>query len=205
MAINSITISQDNKVGASNLMPIHSTLVFLVDVEFTGSYPLKLFVDFIVDGNILDTFKAIPYKDILANTRQFAFVANDVVKGLMNDFSDTYQLNETIVHIQDITKTATLKFRDPDNELTFATIDVTFIHGAAQFGDNPNLDAIYNNDDSIYYGPDGGFVYMYFYNDDVNNILTIDSPTVRVVYAEDYDGAVFEDFNGNLFEIDVPI
>ena len=205
MAISSISIAQDNKVNGSDLLPVHSTLVFLADATFTGAYPLKLLVDVIFEGDVIDTFKAIPYRDLLANIRQFAFVANDVIKGLMGPFDDELQLNESLVYVNDITKTCTLKFYDPDNDLIFSETTVTFMHGAAQFGENPNLDTIFNNADGCYYGPEGGFVYVYFYNDDVNNVLTIDSPNVTLEFAQDFDDEIFTDYDDTPFEIDVPL
>jgi hypothetical protein len=201
MAINSITISQDNKVNGSDLLPVHSTLVFLADVNYTGEYPLSILVDIIEDGDILETFRASVNTDLLANLRQFYFVANDVIKGLMGSFDDFAQLNDTLAYVNDITKTVTLKFRDPDNELTFDETTVTFVHGAAQFGENPNLDTIYNNEPSLYYGVEGGFVYVYFYNENESNALTIDSPISSLELAQDFDDAVFTD--GNLVDFEI--
>lgn len=205
MAITSITITQDNKVGNSNLMPVHSPLVFLADVAYDSVAPTVIYIDVIADGDVIDTFKAIPFADPLGTIRTFAFVANDVIKGLMNGFDDFSQLNETIVFVEDITKEVTIKFRDPDDELTSDSVDVVLIHGAEQFGEYPNLVDVYNNEDQIYLGGNGSVVYVYFYNEDEANVLTIDSPTVNTEFAQDYDDEIFTDYDDTPFEIDIAI
>lgn len=188
MSINTISISQDNKVGSSDLMPIHSPLVFLCDVQYTGEYPTSVYVD-IIDSNsdVVETFRAIPYRDLLSNLRQFAFVANDVIKGLMDTFNDESQLTDTLVYLGELTKTYTLKFYDPENEIVSDETTVTFIHGAAQFGEDPNFYDIYSNEETIYYGANGQGVYVYFYNEDTNNVLVIDNPSVYEGVALSYD------------------
>ena len=201
--INSITITQDNKVNGSDLVPIHSPLVFLADANFTGDYPTALYVDVIDGSTLIDTFKAIPYTDVLANVRRFAFVATDVIKPLLGNFDDFHQLNNTLAYVNGMTRVLTLRFYDPANNATEAETTCTFVHGAAQFGDNPNFDTIYNNAASTYYGPDGKIVYIYFYNNDITNILTIDSPTTLIDYAADFDDAIFDDYDDEPFEIEV--
>lgn len=207
MAITNINISQDNKIGESNLCPVHSPLVFLVDVTYTDETPSLLYVD-VIDENsdVLETFKCIPYDDPLSNVRKFAFVANDVIKGIMNGFDDELQLNNTLQYVDDITKLLTLKFYDPDDpddSDTFDSVTIDFVHGASQFSENPNFESIYNNEDSIYYGPDGHIVYVYFYNEDVNNILTINNPSASLENAQDYDDEVFVDYDDTIFQIDI--
>ena len=205
MAITSINISQDNKVGDSNLCPIHSPLVFLADATYDSQEPSELYVDIISDGDVLETYKCIPFADLLANLRQFAFVANDVIKGLMSKFDDTAQLNDTLQYVEGITKLVTFKFYDPENETVFDEVVIDLVHGAAQFGENPNFVDIYNNEDQIYYSPDGQIVYVYFYNEDVSNVLTIDSPSANLEPAQDYDDEIFTDFDDTIFEIDIAL
>lgn len=203
MAIVSISISQSNVVEGSNLLPIHSPLVFLADVSYTGINPYVLYVDVIYNGEVLDTFKAIPYNDPFNGVRTFAFVANSVIKGLMGSFDDFLQLNNTLSYVENITKLVTIQFRDPANELTTAFIEVDLIHGAAQFGDYPNFADVYNNENKIYYGAKGSFVYAYFYNNDTDNIITVNSGTTTLEDAQDFNDDIFTDFNDVNFQIDV--
>jgi hypothetical protein len=205
MAITGVTINQNNFVGSSDLLPVHSTLVFLVDVNYSGAVPDVLLVDISDDSGVLATYRAIPYKDPLSTQRQFAFVANDVIKGLMGEFDDELQLNETLVYVEDITKTLDLKFYDPDNETTNDQVTATFIHGAAQFGENPNFDAIYNNETDTYLVPSGSFAYVYSYNESEGNTLTIGDANLQEVVAEDFNDDDFTDFNDEVFTIDVPL
>ncbi len=205
MAIDSITITQDNIVNGSNLVPVHSTLVFLAEVSYTGATPDLVYVDVIVDGEVEETFKAIPYSDPLGTIRTFAFVANDVVKSLIGVLDDFGQLLENLTFVEEITKLVTIKFYDPETPATSDSVEVDLIHGAGQFGENPNFEEIYNNDPSTYYGGDGQFMYVYFYNDDVANILTIDNPSANLVFAQDYDDDIFTDYDDTQFQIDIAI
>lgn len=206
MAITGITISQDNKVGNSDLLPVHSPLVFIADVSYSGATPSVIYVDVEVCGVVIETFKAIPYKDPLETLRQFCFVANDIIKGLMDSFDDTFQAMETLVHLPEITKTAKIIFYEPEKkDVMFDSVDVTFAHGAVQIGNNPNLTNIFNNSTNTYLGGFGNIVYVYFYNDDPANELTIGEPRIKEDYAQDFDDAIFDDYNDEHFTIDVSI
>ena len=73
MAITDITISQDNKVASSNLVPIHSPVIFIVDVTYTGLIPEVLNVEISDETGLLETYRAIAYSDPSATERQFVF------------------------------------------------------------------------------------------------------------------------------------
>lgn len=203
--ITDITISQDNIYNGSNLVPVHSPLVFLADVTYTSQAPDIIYVDILVDGEVVDTFKPIPFADPLGTVRTFAFVASEVLKGIMAGFDDFAQLIDTFNYVDGITKLVTIKFYDPDAPATSDSVEVDLIHGAAQFGENPNLDGVYNNEDQVYVGPEGSFVYIYFYNDDVANVLTIGSPVTLFEIATDFDDVEFTDFDDVEFEIEIDV
>lgn len=203
MAINYINIVQDNKVGDSNLLPIHSPLSFLIDVEYSGEYPTELYVDIISNSNVIGSYKAIPFKDVLGNVRRFIFVATDVLKGIMADFDDMFQVLNSLVPLGKITRLITVKFYDPDNISMADEVEVNLIHGVSQFGEEPNLVDVFNNIPQTYYGAKGSFVYVYFYNDDINNIITVNNPNVLTEFAQDFDDEIFTDYDDTNFRIDV--
>lgn len=205
MAIDSVTITQDNIVNGSNLLPVHSPLTFIADVAYTGDVPDILYVDVIKDEEVIETFRAIPYKDPLSTVRQFVFVANDVMKGLMGVFDDELQLTETLIYVNNITRGFTLKFYDPDNIETSDSVTVDFIHAATQFGEYPNLTDVFNNEFNTYLCPENSFCYVYFYNDDESNEITIGDASLQNSFALDYEDSVFTDFDDEPFTIDVPI
>ena len=185
MAITDISISQDNIVSGSNLIPIHSPVIFIVDVTYTGLVPEQLNVElYDKDSVLLSTYKCIPYADPLSTIRQFMFIADEPIRSLMNGFEDVAQLNETFVAIPDITKLITLKFVDPDNALIFDNLIIDFVHGAEQFGNNPNLVDQFNNEDDNYFAPENSFVYVYFYNDDITNSVSINEEILQLVPDE---------------------
>jgi hypothetical protein len=177
MSITAINISQDNIINGSDLLPVQSPIAFIVDVTYTDVVPDDLTVEiYSTDGvnmELLDTYRAIPYKDPLTTVRQFAFKASEPIKSLMGPFDDIVQNTDTLINITDITKRFLLKFIDPDNAATYDEIEVSFLHGAAQFGEAPNKESIFNNDTKVYYSLVDGFAYVYFYNDDITNNLTV--------------------------------
>lgn len=182
MAITNISISQDNKVGESNLIPVHSPVIFIVDVTFTGLVPDTLKVQILdINDVLIDTYKCIPYKDLLATLRQFIFIADQPIRGLMEGFDDFAQLNETFIPVPDITLQLKLKFVDPDNASTFVVETFDFVHGAEQFGNNPNLVDQFNNENDIYFAPKDSFVYVYFYNDDAASDVNINDDVLQLI------------------------
>lgn len=202
MAITNITISQTNEYNGSNLLPVHSPLIFKADATYTGTPPDVLLLDIINDGEVLGTYKCIPGDDLTASVRQFIFIADGLVKGFMSDFDDTSQLNETFQHIPEMTKVLDVKFYDPEDDRISDIFTATFVHGASQFGGRPNFEGIYNNTENfIFLGPKDGFTYVYFYNSDPANILTIGNPVIESGYALDYDGSIFTDDNNDKFTI----
>lgn len=206
MAITDITISQDNVVNGSNLEPVHSTLVFIADVTYTGGIPEVIHVEIRDDADtLLETYKAIPYKDPLSTVRQFVFVADGPVKSIMESFDDFFQLNESLIFVDDITKMLKVRFLDPDTPATFDEVTIDFVHGAAQFGENPNLDTQFNNANDTYFAAVDGIVYVYFYNDDAANDVEVDGPILVEGNAQDFDDAIFTDFDDTNFTIDTLI
>ena len=202
--ITDISIFQDNKIGSSDLLPVHSPLVFLIDVSYSGQAPNELYA-ILKDENDLElaTFNCIPYRDILATVRRFAFVANDLIRGYMGGFDDEVTTAFSISLVNDITKVFSIEFADPEEDATSATVQFTAIHGANQFGENPNKNNIYNNESKTYIGVANRPVYVYFYNNDANNIITLQQGGLQEVYALDYNDDFFTDYLGNKFTVTV--
>jgi len=104
MAITNITINQDNTVGDSNLIPIHSPVIFLIDVTFNTITPEAIYCNIIDTNNtVLANYRCIPFRDKSATVRQFMFIANDPIKALMEGFDDTLQLSDVLEYVPDIT------------------------------------------------------------------------------------------------------
>jgi hypothetical protein len=194
MAITAITISQDNIINGSNLMPVQSSLTFIADVDYTGATPDSVNVEILDESDtLLETYSAVPYNDVTPTQRQFVFKAEGPLKALIDDFEDFFQLNETLEYVENITRQFKIKFVDPD---TPATNDEVLIDGAQavrQFGDYPNLEDQFNNDTDTYYAPKDSWVYVYFYNDDITNDVAIDGPALTEVTADDNSDITFQD------------
>jgi hypothetical protein len=200
MAVTSITISQDNLSGDVNLLSVHNPLVFLIDVAYTSSAPDILYVELQdEDSNVLNTFSAIPYSDSITNSiRTFAFIAHDILKAYMGEIEDFESILNTMEYVDGITQEFTLRFYIGAIE---DSVSFVACHAARQFGENPALEEIYYNDNDVYYGAKGMPVYIYIYNNDEDNIITIDTPTSDDLAALDYDDTVFVDSDNVYFKI----
>lgn len=207
MPINTLTISQDNKIGASDLLSIHNPLVFLCDVFYTGQYPTFIYVDVFLDGVLNKTYKAIPFKDLSGTYRQFAFYADAIIRQLFIDLETTLlddfpQSAGTLVFVENLTRNITITFRDPNENAADASVSIVACSAASQFGDinGSNLKTLFDNDTQTYYCAFGGRCYIYFYNDNINNILSINE-ALETFYATDYNGDIFTDYNGDRFTV----
>lgn len=185
MAVTNITITQDNTIGSCTLLSVHNPLVFLIDVEYTSTPPEVLHVDIQnANSEVLATFNCIPYDDPDANTRTFAFIASEILKAYMYDTDDFESAAGTLEHVPGATRVFTLWF------YIGAIADSIWInaaHASRQFGQSPAMEDIYWNDDETYYGGAGMPVYVYFYNWNEDNIITVDSETPYEYALLDYD------------------
>ena len=170
MAITSITVIQDNKVSSKPLLSVHNPLVFIVEANYTSTAPDTLYVSESVNSGV---YSCIPYSDPQSGKRQFMFIADEIIRGLMQEFDDTVQADSSNEFRPNKTLDITLTFYDPTTPATNCTIAFIAIHGSRQFGESPCLDAIYNNDDEIYVGVVGSPCYCYFFNDSTSNVLTV--------------------------------
>jgi len=166
MAITSITITQDNKSGDSNLVPIHSPVTFLCEVEYSGGIPPSfIYVDILdKDLDLLDTLRCYKQSDQSSSLSTFQFKANDKVKSLMPKFDDFIQSNNTLVFDETRTLLLNLKFYDPDDALINDSVLINFVNAANQFGEESNLRDSYFNFVKTYFNEAGKPCYAYHYN-----------------------------------------
>ena len=170
MAITSITVIQDNKVDDCPLLSIHNPLIFIVEANYTSTAPDLLYVNENIGSKI---YSCIPYSDTQTGKRQFMFIADEIVRGLMGEFDDTLQGDGENQHRTNKTLDVTLRFYDPDTPATYVEIAFTAIHATRQFGEDPCLVDIYNNLAETYIGVPGLACYVYFYNNNASNVITV--------------------------------
>lgn len=190
MAISNINIHQDNKVGDSDLLAVHSPLSFLVDVTYSGAIPDILYCDIYHELELLSTFKCIPYQDLLPNERRFIFIADSIIRGYMGEFDDFIQTENSLVSVPDITKIFELKFRDPDAGVADESVLFTAIQAAKEFGESPNLTEIFNNDSDVYIAAKDKVCYVYFYNSDPLGVPTVGIKQQVTFVVSDLSGFV---------------
>lgn len=192
MAITSLSIEQDNVVNGSNLMPIHSPLIFLIDANYSGSPPNSINCEIQDDsGTALVTVQCVPFADLNFTVRRFSFMAHNILQAFMDDFDDFEQPENTFMPVPNINKVFKLVFKDPDAAAADVETTITAVHGVRQFGDQPNLSDQFNNDNEKIYIQEGLPGYVYFYNDNENNVINIGSPARTVTFnVTDAGGAL---------------
>jgi len=180
MAVTDITIYQDNIEGAVNLLAVHSPLVFLIDVTYTGTVP-AMRCDVTIDGitpiNEDATFNCVFHEDVTNVIRRFRFQADAMLRGFMEEFADFVQTDASVEQVRDVQQTFQLVFYDV--ELTMVAEPTVIIAFAArrQFGESPALSEIYNNEDDLYIAGSEQPVYVYFYNDTLGSSAIITDGT----------------------------
>lgn len=195
MAITSVTITQKNITDDCDLIAIHNPLIFLVDVVYTGTAPESLTVNiYDVDDNLLGTFEAIIY-DSETGTITFAFQADDILRGYMDNPDDYEQDLNVLEYVPNTQMQFRIEFVcDTESD----EVEFTALHAARQFGDELYLEDIYNNVDQTYYAAKDNVVLVYFYNSNETNVLTIGAPSDD--FFLDYDDVVFTDFDDVYFQ-----
>lgn len=202
MPISAIIISKDNVTNGAALLAAQSPLVFIADVYFNSLPPDRVNVEIQdVDHNVLATYAAIPYKDLLDNLRQFVFIADQPIRALLGDFDEFVQSNNTLVYVGGLTKQVYIRVVDPENAGIYDERLIDFAHVARQFGEDPSLVDLFNNDYDVYFAQKDGFVYLYFYNDNVANEVGVDVPPVLDDLAADFDDQIFTDYDDTEFSI----
>lgn len=176
--ITTLTIFQDNIEGESNLMPVHSPLVFLIDADYTSTAPDYIYCKLYYNETLLNTFKCIPYELIIPGEMRFMFIADSILRGYMDSYDDFYQDEDIAYVAENITKKFTLSFEDPEENASSKSVDIVAIHAVSQFGEAPNKEDIYNNEDETIYCSKDQPVYLYIYDSDEDG----DGSNINLIY-----------------------
>lgn len=208
MAINTLTISQTNIINGSNLLSVHNPLAFICDAFYSGQSPDYIFVDLYANGDLVGTYKAIPFKDLTGTLRQFLFMADEIIRGYLVDrvnyveLDDFAQSASTLEYVENLTREMSIVFRDPDGLAADATVSFVACSAASQWGDanGANMTEQFSNIIDTYIAAKGDVCYVYFYNALETNILSINA-ALNTGYAIDYNGDIFTDSNDDRFII----
>ena len=188
-----IDIVQNNVTELTNLLSVHNPISFLANVIYVGQAPEHVTV-FLSDenNNELGTFSAIPYKDIDANTRQFIFIADKIVRSYLDEFYDYRSELNVIEFVPNITKVMNIWFID-DHTGTYDYCKFVACHASRQFGENQNMIGIeLNQEKTTYIAAVGEVVYVYYYSAREGDIISVDT---NYEYLLDFDGTPFTDDN----------
>ena len=186
-----IDIVQNNVTELTNLLSVHNPISFLANVTYIGQAPEHITV-FLSDenNNELGTFSAIPYKDINANTRQFIFIADKIIRSYLDDFYDYRSELNVIEFVPNITKVMNIWFID-DYTGTYGFCKFVACHASRQFGENQNMiDIEKNQDKHTYIATVGEVVYCYYYSAREGDGISVDT---NYEYLLDFDDTPFID------------
>ena len=190
-----VRIIQDNKVDGWELLSVHNPLVFIAEVDYDGTTPDTISVRLESDSVVIFEGNAITFKDSAPKTRQFVFLADTFIRGVMPDYDDEVQGAGTLIPIQNITKPFTITFT---YENITASTSFVACNASSQFGDEYGACLKDINLPKTYTAGEGGVVYLYMYNWDENNVISMDTDLI-VAYATDSNGDIFTDSNGDKF------
>ena len=195
MAVTGVSIYQDNKENNVDLMAACSHLIYLIDVEYTGEKPEILAVDVKdKDDNVLGTFQCLEYQDLIDVVR-YRFIASDIIRAYMPQLDDYVSELNNLEYVGN-NYVFTFEFYSGGFSAS-TTIDALF--AAAQFGETPSLEGIYNNENLIFYGCIGEPMYVYFYNISESTNLSVNNPSDDDDAYLDYDDVAFLDENDYIF------
>ena len=199
MSVTNLNITQSNITITCNLLSVHNPLVFIVDAEYSGIAP-DLCTCQVSDENdaVLGLFSMIPYED-KTNRRTFIFIADSFLRSFMESFDDIKTEEKFFAHVPNMTKLFKLKFECENEETNMSFYGC---HSVAQFGETECRTNITGNENTIYYGGENKPIYIYFYNSNPSNNITINTPISSDNYALDNDFAYFKDEDGYFFLID---
>lgn len=193
MAITGITVYQDNIIGSVNVMAVHSPLVFLVDVDYTGQAPDFIYCEILRDGATELTVRCVYESDISATSRRFRFIADEILRAYMPALEDQEQSGGSVI-VADISQVFTINFKSDLSGTIQLPIVIEACNAARQIGSSACMTDSCENANELYIGYTGKPVYVYFYNLE-------DAPPVDSSYALDYDDAYFTDYDGSRFTI----
>jgi len=192
-----VRIIQDNKVDGWELLSVHNPLVFIAEVDYDGTTPDTISVRLESESVIIFEGNAITFKDSAPKIRQFVFLADTFIRGAMPDYDDEVQGANTLIPIQNITKPFTITFT---YENITASTSFVACNASSQFGDEFGACLKDINLPKTYTAGEGGVVYLYMYNWDENNVISMDTD-LTVAYAENSNGDDFTNSNGDKFLI----
>lgn len=198
MAITNITL-----VTTESNYPIavHSPFYIIWQAAYSGAVPTSLAVEISSDGITYEAgFKAIPYSDPLATVRQFMFRCDAIVRGFMAEFEDVPQSENSLLFLDNFSKKLWIRAKD-DTGLIVSEFEGVFIAGVRQFGSSEVISDI--NENKTYIAANTMPCYLYFYNDNASNVITVGQSSLQLVVAEDYNDDDFTDYNDVVFEIDI--
>ena len=190
MAISSIDTVQDNIVGDCNLLAVHSPLSFIVDATYSGDLP-EVFVDIMnITDEVLATFRCVFLQDISATIRRFIFIADNILKAYMDEYSDFIQSADTIERVTGNIFDFKLHFRN-EGDTVIEDVNIIAFHAVRQFGQTAALTNIYDNDYDFYITGKNKPVYIYFYN--TYEMVTVEITDGTNTYDLGSDTEIFEE------------
>lgn len=181
-----------------NLLAAHNPIIFDFELTDDGitivpdSLPVEIYDD---DGTLLGTFNAVKNTEV-GSVYTYLLYADEIFRAFMPDFDDLpHEIDRNLEYVESATKVFVITASYGENTIIE---QVVCMHAARQYGVQPALLNIYNNDDEVYFASPGYPVAIYFYNNDTNNIIgaKVEAPA----YMLNYLGRPFRNGDGTYFK-----
>jgi hypothetical protein len=99
-----ITNINIENLSYSKFFAIHSPVYIIINVTYTGTAPDRLLIDISKDINgsweLLNTYRAIPFKDTYVGERVFIFSISELIRGYLENINDKLQVANAFINTQ---------------------------------------------------------------------------------------------------------
>jgi hypothetical protein len=196
--ITSITTAQSNLLEGYVTLSIHNPLLVLVDATYTGVTPDYIYCAIEINRTAIGSFRCVALEDLSLTQRTFMLKVDSIVKSYMDLFDDVTSTVGILESVPEFTAEVNLTFTDPLNEGA-TPLELYFIalHASREIGENPCVSEIEDNVSDTYYAWGSHPVYVYFFNNDINNTLSLETIEPEIIL--DYDDTEFSDYDDELF------
>lgn len=188
---------------------IHNPVNLLFEVDYDTIVPPTGITLTFYGENEIGTFsvKLVECNPLIystnTNTRTFILRdTNEILKPFMESYNDTLSVEKSINHLPNMTKLIKMNMVcDSITEIVY----INLMHCSTQVhGELLTMETF--SGEITYCGGEESVVYVYFYNNSNDNVITISGggiiPVLEFV-ALDYDDAPFKDFDDYYFRIDI--
>ena len=201
MAVTNITYIKVTENTSPDTITIHNPVNLFVDAYYDGVTPPDSMKLTVYGKNSIGSYlvklieiKCIIYQDFIDRRRFIVRNAQNILQPFMKDFTDTLSPEKVLDFLDNMSLDLRFVF---ESESIAQQEYVTLLHAATQIREKAKITSWYNKE-ITYTGAKDMPVYLYFYNDNSDNVIYInDSDADKIILdvCYDYDDAIFYEYN----------